>query len=612
MRNGALDGSDEAAQHTANRESERSVMTMAPTHDQHPHLVTLTRRGLLARLGVAAGAGLLAACAPTAPAAPTAAPAKPAATTPPAATTAPAKPAATTAAATAPTTAPAAKPASTTAPAAAAAAGPPKRGGKVTWAVPSLPNALPSGAIAQPATHVLMYGSLLDWDRQLKAQPSLAESFQIVDDKTYVFKLRQGVKFHDGGELTSEDVKYSLDLHKTPPAPGQAFAFYPKIASIEAVDKYTVRINLTDPDPALVGYVTWTRYSNIMPKGMFDKVNILTQGIGTGPYKLSELVPDDHATLVRHADFWNKDGAGFIDEITVKVLADDQARVAGLRSGAVDIAADVSPDVVRTLRNDPNLQVLSGLQARYLEIQFTTKGDKKPWHDARVRQAINFAIDRTDVAEKVYGGEAEVSSVMPTGYGEWPLPVAELKEKSVRFDLPRAKQLMVEAGYADGFAINCQSFASPRDYTQAAEVVKEHLKPLKIDMTVQPTEPGTFATNNGMGNFDMQLTGRGFRHDPSGHFNEFNPVSAVFPRWFGEGWKNDELTSLINAGLSTADVAKRREIYSNIQRILLTELVHIPIVQPAAYMVVTKRMKNMALSFTGDVAYVLRDAWVDA
>ena len=76
--------------------------------------------------------------------------------------------------------------------------------------------------------------------------------------------------------------------------------------------------------------MTWTRYSNIMPKGMFDKVNVLTQGIGTGPYKLTEFVPDDHAVLTRNADYWNKDAAGFIDEINLKVLADDQARVAGL------------------------------------------------------------------------------------------------------------------------------------------------------------------------------------------------------------------------------------------------------------------------------------------
>jgi peptide/nickel transport system substrate-binding protein len=591
---------------------------MAQIDDRHLDIAPFTRRAWLTRVGLVVGAGLLAACTPaTAPqstAAPTvAAAAKPAATTAPAAaptTAAVAKPAATTAPAAAPTTAAAAKPAATTVPA-AAAAGTPKRGGKVTWAVPSLPNALPSGAIAQPPSHVLMYGSLLEWDRQLKGQPALAESNQATDDKTYVFKLRQGVKFHDGSEVTADDVKYSLDLHKTPPPPGQAFAFYPKIASIEAVDKYTVKINLTEPDPALVGYVTWTRYSNIVPKGMFEKVNILTQGIGTGPFKLTEFVPDDHAVLMRHADYWNKD-AGYLDEIDIKVLADDQARVAGLRSGAVDVAADVSPDVVSTLKNDPNLQVLTGLQARYLEIQFTTKGDKKPWHDARVRQAINFAINRQDVADKVYGGEAEVSSVMPTGYADWPLPLTELKEKWVKFDLNKAKQLMVDAGFGDGFAITCQSFATPRDYTQAAEVVREHLKPLKIDMTVQPTEAGTFATNNGMGNFDMQLTGRGFRHDPSGHFNEFNPASAVFPRWFGEGWKNDELTGLITAGLQTADVAKRHDIYAQIQRILLTELVHIPIVQPAAYMVVTKRMKNMALSFTGDPAYILRDAWVDA
>jgi peptide/nickel transport system substrate-binding protein len=447
-----------------------------------------------------------------------------------------------------------------------------------------------------------MYNSLLEWDRELKGQPALAESWQAVDDRTYVYKLRQGVKFHDGSEMTADDVKASLDLLRNPPPPGQAFSFYPKIASVDATDKYTVTIRLTEPDPALVGYTTWTRYSNIMPRGMYDRVNILTGGIGTGPYRLAEFVPDDHAVLTRHADYWNA-GLPYIDQIDIKVLGDEQARVAGLRSGAVDVVADVSPDVVKTLRNDSNLTVLTGLQARYLEIQFTTKSpDRKPWHDIRVRQAINFAINRQDVADKVYGGEAEVSSIMPTGYGDWPLPVAELRDNYLRFDPDKARALMADAGLADGFAVTCQSFALPRDYTQAAEVVREHLKAIKIDLTVQPTEPGTFAKNNGEGNFDMQLTGRGFRHDPSGYVNEFNPASAIFPKWFGSGWKNDELMTILNAGLQTPDVAKRHELYTQAQRILLTELVHIPIVQPTAYMVVTGRLKNMALSFTGDPA----------
>src|SRR5712691_1035112 len=166
---------------------------MAQVQDRHLDIAPLTRRAWLTRVGLVVGAGLLAACTPASPPAapqPTTAPAAPAATTAPAAaptTAAAAKPAATTV----PTTAAATKPAATTAPA-AAAAGTPKRGGKVTWAVPSLPNALPSGAIAQPPSHVLMYGSLLEWDRQLKGQPALTESNQATDDKTYAFKLRQG------------------------------------------------------------------------------------------------------------------------------------------------------------------------------------------------------------------------------------------------------------------------------------------------------------------------------------------------------------------------------------------------------------------------------------
>ena len=194
---------------------------------------------------------------------------------------------------------------------------------------------------------------------------------------------------------------------------------------------------------------------------------------------------------------------------------------------------------------------------------------------------------------------------------DWPLSIAELKDKWVKFDLPTAKQLMSDAGYADGFAVTCQSFSIPRDYTQAAEVVSEHMKQLKIDMTVQPVEPGTFAKNNGQGSFDMQLTGRGFRHDPSGYVNEFNPTSAIFPLWFGDNWHNDELTQTINSAIQTADSAKRHDLYTQAQRILLSELVHIPIVQPTAYMVVTARMKNMAVSFTADPAYVLRDAWAE-
>ena len=568
----------------------------------------MSRRTFLLGL-VGSSVALATACATTQPPpTPTTAP-KPTEAPRPAAPTEAVKPVA-------PTQAPAvAKPTEAPKPAAPTAAAKPttaaalgRRGGKATWAVTVLTNTLSSGNISQPPTHVLMYSSLLEWDRALRHQPALAESWEATNDRTYVYKLRRGVTFHVGKQLDAEDVKYSHDHHRTPPPPGLSFAFYPKIDTVEIVDRSTIRINLKEPDPALVGFTAWTRYSNIMPKGMYDRVNILTQGIGTGPFKLVEFVPEDRAVLTRHGEYWNS-SLPYLEELTLKYLPDEQARVAALRSGTVDVA-DVSPDVVATLRNDPNLTVLKGLTARYLEMQFTTKGEKKPWHDARVRQAINHAINRQDLAEKVYGGEAGLSSVVPTGYGDWPLPQDELKNTYLTFDLDKARRSMAEAGFANGFPMTIQSIAVPRDYTQAAEVVREHLKQIKIDVTVQPIEIGTFAKNNGEGNFDVQLTGRGFRHDPSGHFNEFSTKSAIYSRWFGDGWKNDELQKLIDEALLTPDVPKRLQNYRQAQRILLTELVHIPLVQPMAYLVVRKRLQNMEVSFTTDTAYTLREAWL--
>jgi peptide/nickel transport system substrate-binding protein len=409
--------------------------------------------------------------------------------------------------------------------------------------------------------------------------------------------------------MTAEDVKFSIDLHRNPPPPGQSFSFYPKIDTVEVVDPYTVRVNLTEPDPSLIGYVTWTRYSNITPVGMPDNINMLTEANGTGPYKLTEFVPDNRALLVRNADYWKPD-IPYLDEIELKNLPDEQARVAALRSGEID-GGDVSADVVRTLANDSSLTVLKGLQANHREIQVTTKGEPKPWHDIRVRQAMTHAIDRLDLAEKVYGGEAEVSGVVPTGYGEWPLPVDDLKSNYLAYDVDKARALMAEAGYEDGFSVTMQSIAAPRDYTQCAEVVREHLKAINIDVTVQPVELATFAKDNGEGNFDMQLTGRGFRSDPSGYFNEFNPKFPIYERWFGTGWNNPELSGVLDEALLTADVARRKELYTRAQQILLTEQVHITLVQPMVYYAVRNRVKNMAVSFSGDIAYPLKETWVE-
>ena len=192
------------------------------------------------------------------------------------------------------------------------------------------------------------------------------------------------------------------------------------------------------------GFFAWQRYGPIVPEGLYDQINVARQAIGTGPYRLVNFTPLDRVELVRNERFW-KPGQPYMNGINLKVMTDEQARVAALRAGAID-GATLSVDVARSLRGVGNLQVLSGLNAAFRELQMTLKpGRNEPWADKRVRQAVNFAINRQQIIQNVYSGEAAYTSYVPPGYGPWPLSEADLKRKYAKFDLPAAKKLMADA-----------------------------------------------------------------------------------------------------------------------------------------------------------------------
>jgi len=472
-----------------------------------------------------------------------------------------------------------------------------RRGGTATWGFPQDPVVLSPYGTNNTSSFVvncLMYESLLVFDRTLALRPALAESWQIPDDKTYVFKLRRGVKFHSGKELDADDVKYSLELQKTPPPPGTDQGFYPKIASVEVVDKYTARVHMAAPDATLLGYLAWGRYSWIIPKGLYDRMDLRTHTDGTGPFKLDEYIPNDHTSLSRFPGYWNPQ-LPYLDGLTIKVMADEQARVAAVRSGAVD-GATILADSAQVLAGDPNLQIDKGLTGAFREIEMTIHGTGKPWDNVKVRQAINAAINRQEVIDHVYGGNAVYTSKIPTGYGAWPIPEAALKATWEKYDLAKAKQLMSEAGMSGGFSVTLQSIAHPEDYTQIAEVVREQLKLINITLTVQPLEIGTFATNNANGTFEWQSTGRGMRGDPSGFMADFDPTGSIYKAWYQNGYQNAELTRLMTQALAVPEPAKRQPMYRRMQEIVLTEWPVLPIVNPMAYQAVRKRLHNTYLA----------------
>ena len=487
-----------------------------------------------------------------------------------------------------------------------------KRGGRIVWGLESDPaHVAPFGGIltANHWAKEFAYDSLVEWDRSLNVRPALAEKFEVLDKTRIRWTLKRGIKFHNGKEVTSADVKYSVERMLNPPLPGSisTVAQVPAIDRVQIVSKYVFILHLKQPDARVIGFFAWQRYAPIVPEGLYDQINVSRNAIGTGPYRMLGYEPNDRIEYVKNANFWKK-GFPYMNSMQLKILGDEQARVAALRAGAID-GATLSVEVARSLAGNRDVTVLKGPNAAFRELQMTIKrGEDKPWHKPGVRLAINHAINRADIIRRVYSGEAEFSGHVPPGYGPWPLTDKELREKYEKFDLPKAKKLMADAGESRGFSVTMTTFAL-QDYPLISAVVQSQLKAINIDVNIVAQEAGTFAANNGRGTFDWDLTGRGMRGDVDGYVAEFHPAAPVFNIWYPE-YRNVRAWRGIGNGRIQLVPEKRVPIYKAAQRELLLNPVQIPLVAIKKYQVVRKRVKNMYVAFS-DFNTGLRNVWLD-
>jgi peptide/nickel transport system substrate-binding protein len=490
-----------------------------------------------------------------------------------------------------------------------------KYGGRIVWALEQDPvHVAPFGATLT-SNHwgkQAAYDSLVEWDKSLNLHPALAESWKIApDQKSITFNLRKGVKFHNGKELDAGDVKYSVDQMLNPPLPGTVATVnqVPAFLGVDVVSKYVARLNLKARDARVFGFFAWSRYSPIVPAGLYDQINVSRNAIGTGPYQMVGFNPNDRVEYVANKNFWKK-GQPYMDAMTLKTLVDEQARVAALRAGSID-GATISPDTAAALKNDANLTVLSGGTAAFRELQFTIKGDPKPWHDVRVRQAVNFAINRNQIIQTVYAGKGVNSGIVPPGYGPWPLTQAELKAKYQKFDLPTAKKLMAAAGQSKGFSVKLSTFSTPIDFQQVASVIKSNLQAINIDIDIVAQEPGTFGTNNSAGNFEWDLTARGMRGDVDGYVSEYNPANAIYKIWYPL-WKNQKVWRDVGNGKITLDPAKRAPLYRDAQLQLQNDLPQIGLVQVQKFQAVNKRVQGMYVAFDDFNTGLRNTVWLNS
>ena len=322
-------------------------------------------------------------------------------------------------------------------------------------------------------------------------EPLLAESWEWKSPTALQLNLRQGVKFTNGEPMNAEAAKFSLEVFMDPKIT-PAYSRYAKpLDHIEIVDEHTIIIHTKDPYPAM--FLTLYRAFVVPPKywrevGGADGFN--QKPIGTGPFMLTEWIKDDRLVMDKNPDFWGEAPKG-IDRVIWKPVPDDTARAAGLETGEYDLAASISVNSVDRIKNHPDLQLISGLSYRVYAVRLSClEKDPGPIHDKRVRQALNYAVDKQSIVDNLFFGQAKVLQGQTLFEGQFGF---NPNLKPYPYDPEKAKQLLAEAGYPDGFEVSFK-FPSGR-YAQdreVAEAVAGMLAKVGVKCKMTVLEPGEY------------------------------------------------------------------------------------------------------------------------
>lgn len=474
----------------------------------------------------------------------------------------------------------------------------------------------PSVDAASERVRTLMFNSLVKKDEKFDYVGELASDIKRSEDNlTFTFALREGVKFHDGRPLTSADAKYTLDLVFSSTFAKSA-SFYEGtganrksfIKSVEAPDAHTLIITTTK---------AWTGLlPNLVPVAIIPKDSYATQKdhpLGSGPFKFvsydsSQQVLD----LQANPDYW--DGAPHIPVVRVRVIGDTNALQAELRSGRVDISplpTSLSPDAVKLLGQDSNLQVIQFTGSNVYVLTFNSS--QPPLNDARVRQAIAYAIDREGMIRDLLLGQAKIAhSILPEE--SWAYSTGQ----KYSFDPAMSKRLLDEAGLKDPDGDGPQlRFTKPVVFKVSgnnvsgknyAGVMQNYLKNVGVPMSIETAELNTLFDELRRGNFQI-FYGQwvGGNQDPIFYKDLFAtseiPTETRASRNRSR-YSNKELDALMDEAVNTFDREKARLLYTSIQDIVSRDLPVFPLWYQANIVIARKNVQNIKVDASGDWGFV--------
>jgi peptide/nickel transport system substrate-binding protein len=449
-----------------------------------------------------------------------------------------------------------------------------KRGGTMVGAISADPEGFdPHITSAHSSFEILenVYDTLVAVDESLNMVPSLAESWEISDDNvTWTFTLRQGVTFHNGRPLTAEDVVYSYERIMNPDTGSGVAWRFGSVESVEAIDDLTVAINLTEPSPNLLGRIGAYKGMSIVPKEIVEDGSVGTIPVGTGPFRFVEYVPGDRVVLEANADYWEA-GKPYLDELILKIIPDETVRLTNLQTGEVDWVDSLPPQRVTKLATSGEVIVdmVSGGDYWYIGLNL----NREPFDDVRVRQAVAYAVNRADVA-----AAAKWDTATPN---DGPIPPDSFwyyDYQPYEQDLETARQLLADAGYPDGFDTEFMPTSFYEETVRTAQVLQAQLSQIGINADIRTLEWGTWLEEEGSGNFDMYICGWIGNIDPDDFFYAQHHTGQIFNF---TGYSNPEVDDLLDAGRVETDEAARKDIYDEVQQMIIDEAPYVYLYNPA-------------------------------
>ena len=440
-----------------------------------------------------------------------------------------------------------------------------------------------------------IYDNLVKFEGQTtNVVPSLAESWNISPDgKVWTFKLRSGVKFHDGTPFDADAVVFNFERWmdaKNPYHTGGVYNYWANmfggfkndekteknciLDSVKALDANTVQFTLKSPMAPFLNDLAMYAFAIASPTAIKkDPENFFKNPVGTGAFKFVEWVPGDHITLEANRDYWGEKPK--LDRLIFRVIKDGTARLMELKAGTIQGMDDLNPDDLKTAQSDPNIKTLSRPSMNIGYITFNMKNQyvgKK-----EVRQAINYAINRKAIVEALFAGIGEEASqtVPPMVWGHNP------DVKPYPYDPEKAKALLKQAGLENGFTMDLWYMPVSRPYAPApkplAEAIAADLAKVGIKVNLKTEDWGQYVQDWRSGKFDSWMLG--WSSDNG------DPDNFLFPFWGQQGefntWDNEQVRTMLQKAQVSTDRAEREKLYKEIAVIMADEQPRVHIVHTA-------------------------------